>query len=43
MAYSHKCMRLSRLPSLGGEINMSVKFPRGNMNGKTHVGESTTE
>jgi hypothetical protein len=31
---------LSRLPILGGEMSMSVKFPRGNMNGKNHVGES---
>jgi hypothetical protein len=30
------------LPSLGGEISVSVKFPRGIMNGTTHVGENAT-
>jgi hypothetical protein len=32
--------KLSGLPILGGEIYMRVKFPRGTMNGTTHVGES---
>jgi hypothetical protein len=36
-------MRLLELPSLGGEISTSVKFPRGTMNGTTHVGESANE
>jgi hypothetical protein len=40
--YSQKCIRLLGLPSLGGEINMSVKLPRGTMNETTHVGESVT-
>jgi hypothetical protein len=40
VAYSRKCIRLLGLLSLGGEINMSVKFPRGTINGTTHVGES---
>ena len=31
---------LSGLPTLGGKISMSVKFPRGTMNGTNHVGES---
>jgi hypothetical protein len=33
-------MRLSILPSIGGEISMSVKLSRGTMNGTTHVGEN---
>jgi hypothetical protein len=37
---SQTCVRLSGLPSLGGESIMSVKVPRGTMNGTTHVGES---
>jgi hypothetical protein len=39
---SRKCVKLSRLPSLGGENNMSVKVPRGTMNGTNHVGKSVT-
>jgi hypothetical protein len=39
---SWKCIRLSGLPSLGGESSMSVKVPRGTMNGTNHVGESAT-
>jgi hypothetical protein len=39
---SRKCIRLSGLPFLGGESSMSVKFPRGTMDGTTHVGESAT-
>jgi hypothetical protein len=39
---SRKCVRLSGLPSLGGESSMSVKVPRGTMNGTTHVGENAT-
>jgi hypothetical protein len=38
--HSKKCEILVGLPILGGEISMSVKFPRRNMNGATHVGES---
>jgi hypothetical protein len=29
-------------PNPRGERNMSVKVPRGTMNGETHVGESST-
>jgi hypothetical protein len=39
---SWKCVRLLGLPSLGGERSMSVKVPRGTMNGTTHVGKSAT-
>jgi hypothetical protein len=39
---SQKCVILSGLPSLKGENNMSVKVPRGTMNGTTHVGETAT-
>jgi hypothetical protein len=39
---SRTCVRLSGLPSLGGERSMSVKVPKGTMNGTTHVGESAT-
>jgi hypothetical protein len=40
---SRTCVRLSGLPSLGGEISMSVKVPKkGSMNGTTHVGVSAT-
>jgi hypothetical protein len=39
---SQKCVRLLRLASLGGEISMSVKVPRGMMNGKMHVGDNAT-
>jgi hypothetical protein len=39
---SQKCLRLSGVPSLGGESSMSVKVPRGTMNGTNHVGESST-
>jgi hypothetical protein len=36
-------VRLSGLPSLKGLKNsMSVKVPKGAMNGTTHVGESAT-
>jgi hypothetical protein len=35
-------VRLSGLPSLKGENDMSVKVPRGTMNETTHVGESAT-
>jgi hypothetical protein len=36
---SKKCVRLSGLPSLGGEISMSVKVPRETMNGKLMWGK----
>jgi hypothetical protein len=39
---SQKCVRLSGLPSLKGENSMSVKVPRGTMNGTPHVGENAT-
>jgi hypothetical protein len=40
---SRKCVRLLRLPSLGGENNMSEKVPTGTMNGvTTHVGKSAS-
>jgi hypothetical protein len=39
---SRTCVRLTRLPSLGGERNMSVKVPKETMNGTTHVGENAT-
>jgi hypothetical protein len=39
---SRHYVRLLGLPSLKGENNMSVKMPRGTMNGTTHVGESAT-
>jgi hypothetical protein len=39
---SRTCVRLSGLPSLGGESSMSVKVPKGTMNGTTHVGENAT-
>jgi hypothetical protein len=35
-----KWIRLSGLPSLKGENYMSVKVPRGTVNGTTHVEES---
>jgi hypothetical protein len=35
-------VRVSRLPSLKVENNMSVEVPRGAINGTTHVGESAT-
>jgi hypothetical protein len=42
VADSRTCVRLLRLPSLGSEISMSAKVPKGTMNGTTHVGESAT-
>jgi hypothetical protein len=40
---SRKCVKLSGILSLGGENTMSVKVPRGTMNGTNHVGKSATE
>jgi hypothetical protein len=42
VADSRHDVRLSRLPSLKVENNMSVKVPRGTMKGTNHVGESAT-
>jgi hypothetical protein len=42
VADSRHDVRLSGLPSLKVENNMSVKVPRGAMKGTTHVGESAT-
>jgi hypothetical protein len=40
---SRACVRLTGLPSLGGERRRSVKVTKGTMNGTTHVGESATD
>jgi hypothetical protein len=42
VADSRHDVRLLGLPSLKGENSMSVKVPRGTINGTTHVGESAT-
>jgi hypothetical protein len=42
VANSRHNVRLSGLPFLKGENNISVKVPKGFMNETTHVGESTT-